>query len=60
MSWRKARVYKCAICRTEEPGLVYDMLPLGWHGSGRKNGDCLCAECYMNIMRARIQCGDDE
>ena len=55
MSWRKTRVYKCAICGIEKAANDDYALPSGWQGSDKRYGDCLCGYCYKDILYVRMQ-----
>lgn len=49
MSYRRMRVYRCDICGKREVGskpIGFWHLPLGWHGSYKRNGRCLCGRCF--------------
>lgn len=63
MSRVKAEFFVCLMCNRREEvkwtsfhdkpfAVLIRKLPDGWHGSVRKNGECLCRNCYgkMNYM----------
>ena len=58
--YRKARVYICDICGCSKEGTLltsdfdsWYILPRGWHGSDRRNGVCICRECYAAMEKVK-------
>lgn len=50
MSWQRMRVFKCNLCGCEKGAYYSEELPPGWHGSGRKHGDCYCGKCHYKLV----------
>lgn len=62
MSYRWMPIYVCGLCGKQEPADRWDdmmfgtkWLPHGWSGSGRKHGECYCAECTDAVESVRFR-----
>ena len=60
MSYKNVPIFQCAICGRAETAkwwLTFSrkfiVLPEGWSGSRRMDGDCYCKECTEAIRKVR-------